>query len=151
MKLILYTLTIVTSLLFQTSYAVCTKGSYSMVPKSGEVKDLSTNLTWKRCLEGQSGSFCSGEPKKMSLTSSLELLKSNQGWRLPTHDELLTLVKADCANQSGLNSLYFPNQTNLKVWSSSRSDGSGYWTVNFPNGDDDIVNANQQNAVRLVK
>lgn len=129
-------------------YGACSKGAYSM--KNNEVRDTQTNLTWQRCLLGQSGSFCGGEPTLMTRAEAAVAATKQAGWRLPTHDELLTLVQTSCTGQ-GINSLYFPNQRDGKVWTSSKSDGSGYWTVQFPGGYDDIVNATQLNSVRLVK
>lgn len=132
------------------AHAACSKGAYVMANKSNEVLDTQTNLTWQRCLLGQTGSFCGGAPTLMTRAEAAVAATKQPGWRLPTHDELLTLVQPSCTGQ-GINSLYFPNQKEGKIWTSTKSDGSGYWTVQFPGGYDDIVNATQLNGVRLVK
>ena len=63
------------------------------------VTDQRTGLTWKRCLQGMTwdGAECqpSGEPWNSGEADRLaaeEAAKTGLGWRLPTRDELLTLV-----------------------------------------------------------
>jgi len=69
--------------------------------QDGTVTDLHTGLQWKRCSEGQTwnGSTCTGEPNKYTWKSATylpRLFADHSDWRLPTIEELNTLVY--CSN-----------------------------------------------------
>ncbi|MEI6745623.1 MAG: DUF1566 domain-containing protein [Methylococcaceae bacterium] len=126
------------------------------------VTDNKTNLMWKRCGEGQSGSACIGKTKNYTLEQAVDYVKNlNKGagiegytdWRLPTVMELKSLVEEQCVNPS-INLQVFPNSTPKAFWSSSPFAGiSGYvWYVNFNQGYDNYVNSNYGgNYIRLVR
>lgn len=67
----------------------------------GTVTDTATNLMWKQCSEGQSGDNCNSG--KLVEYNDDDLTRINLGinfagyidWRLPTNDELLTLMGCD--------------------------------------------------------
>jgi hypothetical protein len=67
------------------------------------VIDLEHNLEWRRCSLGQiwDGETCIGIVGRFSLdqaTAALDALnaESQQGWRMPSHSELASLVCIDC-------------------------------------------------------
>lgn len=116
------------------------------------VKDRSTNLMWRRCLEGTYGYNCSlGRPDAMRWREAMEL---GQGWRLPTRKELLTLVERRCKNPA-MNLDVFPEDNSYFLWSSNffntRRGGYYAWGVNFKDGEDYLDFQVASNYVRLVK
>lgn len=62
------------------------------VNNDGTVTDIQTNLTWQHCSVGQTliGETCAGKPASFKWNDAMQLAKD--GWRLPTVDELDTLV-----------------------------------------------------------
>jgi hypothetical protein len=139
--------------------------------KNGTVTHKSTGLTWQKCSVGQTwaGDTCSGEAMGMSWNDAMKLSNSFAGyndWRLPTKEELMTLVfcsdekyelDGSCKNGIGItpptiNSVFFPNTPSL-CWSSSPSAyGSSYaWLVNFYYGYSYFNYKNSSYFVRLVR
>ncbi|MCZ8155320.1 MAG: DUF1566 domain-containing protein [Leptospira sp.] len=114
--------------------------------------DQNTGLTWNSCLQGTSGATCSVGIYASTLTwslatsncSSLDLDNSGTGfaslknWRLPTPEELDTLVNFNLSNPSIYNA-NFPN-TNVGVgwhWTSldNPADSTNAWWIYFRNGE----------------
>jgi len=58
----------------------------------GIVEDIRTKLQWQRCSLGQTwnGATCAGEARKYTLDEAQRIAPA--GWRLPTKDELASLV-----------------------------------------------------------
>jgi len=73
-------------------------------------------------------------------------------WRLPTIDELRSIVNYGRHNPS-IDTGYFPNTPAYSFWSSSpHSNGSSYaWVVGFVDGDDYYDDRNYSYRVRLVR
>lgn len=63
------------------------------VLRNDEIYDTKTNLTWKRCTEGMrwNGTACVGEPIPMYAQQSFKYNSPNNGWRLPTKEELASI------------------------------------------------------------
>jgi uncharacterized protein (TIGR02145 family) len=137
----------------------------------GIVEDTRTKLQWQRCSRGQTwtGVSCTGKAQEYTWEQANKL--APDGWRLPTRDELASLVYCSSGkpafwpassggNQGRLcegDSLppairedAFPNTPSKWYWSSSLDDRSpdGAWIVNFYNGH---VNGNSKGFARYVR
>ena len=123
----------------------------------GAAMHWATGLVWKRCLEGQSGSQCTGglaESKTWNVWAETErqllpqsftgqdswgisagftqnLLQSG-AWRMAYKNELQTITD-NCGNNPKLNHVVFPNAPSSVVWSGSPVAGypDGAWYVFF--------------------
>ena len=131
----------------------------------GTVTDKKTNLMWKRCEEGSSGSDCmTGTAAEYNWREALELVNGHSfatysDWRLPNIKELRTIVAFD-RNNPALNSTAFPNlpeNTSHHVWSSTPTwlihDGfaNDSWFVKFNNGAAAAHDRINVHYVRLVR
>ncbi|MCW5211553.1 DUF1566 domain-containing protein [Desulfobulbus sp. TB] len=141
--------------------------------RDGTITDTETGLMWKRCSEGLSGPYCEqGKAKKYTWDDAIKRFKKVQyagyaDWRLPTIDELKTLVycsngikdKNDgrCNNDSErptINQQDFPNTKTLFYWSGSPYAyhySSSAWYVSFFSGHSDASGCGYNYAVRLVR
>ena len=148
------------------------KRQYEFVDnKNGTVTHKSTGLTWQKCSVGQTwtGETCSGEATKMTWNDAMELSNSFAGyndWRLPTKEELMTLVfcfygkhntNYSCKimtydTSPTINTTYFPTTLREKYWSSSHSyTGDDAWYVYFGSGYTSYYYKNENYFVRLVR
>ena len=137
---------------------------------SGLVTDRKTDLVWKRCSEGQNfkGNNCSKSAKKYSYYNALKLEDSR--WRLPTSDELMTLVICKSTNfkqtpkgngcPNGVQTpviemSVFPNSANGEYWTSSSlsilENSFNGNIVDFRDGWLGNDTRNTENFVRLIK
>jgi hypothetical protein len=95
---------------------------------NGTVLDTQTQLTWQQTMPptrygwAEAGQYC----KMLSLDGS--------GWRLPTINELQTLV--DDSKNPSLDTTAFPNSPSEYFWASSTvvDDATRAWTTFFTNG-----------------
>ncbi len=93
------------------------------------VFDHASGLRWQHAVQGN---YAASEfmAKWGKLISGLP----GTGWRLPTRDELLTLVDRQSAGPA-IDTSVFPNTPIGNFWSSSPSNsGFGTWCVSFDNG-----------------
>nr|WP_276569048.1 DUF1566 domain-containing protein [Thiocapsa imhoffii] len=147
-----------------------------MGPDGAIIEDLTTGLHWMRCSQGQrwNGVACVGAASKLTWE---EAMRQPQGlsfggyadWRVPTKDELLTLVYCSGGqpktwNATGnacrgdyesatIDQVAFPKTPDSWCWSSSPDAKYSYgaWRMNFGNG---RVNSNENGNrlyVRLVR
>jgi hypothetical protein len=117
--------------------------------KGGEVYDKNTNLSWLRCSQGQrwdEDSGCEGVAKIFMFGD--ENKDSTHKWRLPTLDELQTIVAERCKNPA-VNEEIFPNTVAGWYWTNTPTGAARRMLVNFSNGD--ITYGNPPAAVRLVR
>jgi|ERR1700679_202674 Protein of unknown function (DUF1566) len=116
-----------------------------------EAHDTVTNLTWQRCSVGQhwTRTGCVGVVRQMSWTEAMH--QGRNGWRLPTKDELLTLV-APAARDPAIDEQVFPDMEINKLWYWSGTEyGSSAWYVAFGSGSAHTAILIDTYAVRLVK
>ena len=126
-----------------------------------EATDTRTQLVWKRCSEGLvwlDRDGCRGEIRQSPLETAIEQArKAGDGWRLPTADELLTLVARDCG-EPAIDAEVFPD-----VPLDPGGEGSLYWTstpagmmdmtvtVDFRDGTYDMHSRGLHYFIRLVR
>ena len=118
-----------------------------------EVKDLVTNLTWKRCAQGQTwnsgAASCTGASS--TFTWSQALSEANSGWRLPNVKELLSLVEVSC-HSPAINETIFPDSDSEYFWTASPYvNNAQTWSVSFLDGNDQGFGKSEGLFVRLVK
>lgn len=130
-------------------------------PKDHIVIDLSKNIEWLRCSVGQrwTGDSCNGEALLMNhevIAQAIIIADEQLGpaWRLPSLDELYSLVCKKCPKGKKFDHQIFPNTDPRAYWTgekNSMSKGS-YWTVNFFTGHKfGRFYPEQEMAVRLVR
>lgn len=127
--------------------------------KNGTITDLQHNLMWKQCLEGQTGRNCYGEPLQMNWRTANHLTHPNNihrpnfanhnDWRLPTIDELASIVERRCNNPAS-NLEIFPRTHPAGLWSSNQSGGNA-WSIDFNRGQVFQVFKAGGKYVRLVR
>ncbi|WP_295403762.1 DUF1566 domain-containing protein [uncultured Thiocystis sp.] len=144
----------------------------------GTVTDVKTGLQWMRCSLGQEwrGGCCVGGAAKYTWDAARQAAESlnrqngyvgYRDWRLPTKDELLTLVycgKPQTWNDTGLpctgkykrptiDPVAFPNTPSSNVWSGSpyASSSSDAWYVAFGYGGVSYYFKDIAAYVRLVR
>ena len=114
-------------------------GDRYMVSADGqEVRDTTTQLTWRRCAEGQrfDGKACAGKPTRLSYGAAKKVAGSaGAGWRVPTREELVGLVDKK-AKKPKIDAQAFPKTPNLSFWASRQGsdDDLGAWLVSFASG-----------------
>lgn len=128
----------------------------------GTVTDTRTGLMWKQCAEGQlEPDGEQGQLQEMNWYAAVALPKQLQhqpgfagynDWRLPTKDELASLVMKERANPCVCTEA-FPNCQSLRFWTSSFYVGgsSGAWYIYFDNGYVGYGSRGNNYAVRLVR
>jgi len=126
---------------------------------NGTVTDKKTNLMWKKCSEGQSGSNCgTGTATTYNWQAALQHANTHtfvgkSDWRLPNIKELKSLVAFNCHNPS-INLSVFPKTPAGYFWSASPNASfpvSTAWLLNFGNGDSNIYTLDISSRVRLVR
>lgn len=144
---------------------------YRFVGKDqGIVEDIRTKLQWQRCSLGQTwtGATCSGEAKRYEWDKAMRIAPA--GWRLPTKDELASLVYCSSGepaywkkpgyggcqyaySEPTIWSAAFPNTPVSWFWSSSpNASGAGSaWYVNFGYGYVSDYGKGDARYVRLVR
>ena len=118
----------------------------------GIVEDIRTKLQWQRCSLGQTwtGATCAGEATQYDWDEARRI--APKGWRLPTKDELATLIycssgkpaywqpkEGGCEGAYGPPTIWpaaFPNTPQSWFWSSSPYAGyaGSAWGVSFGSG-----------------
>jgi len=135
------------------------------------VRDAVTGLEWQRCSLGQrwDGRTCTGEAKVYERDEARHAANDIDGWRLPTIDELRTLIHCSSGHPARFHdgdgpcqgefqrptivNKAFPNTPSLSFWSGSpRAPNPDYaWVLNFSRGYAGGHFRTGRNPVRLVR
>ena len=137
--------------------------------KDGTVTDEINRLVWEKCSYGQMwiNESCIGDATQMTWNDAKNLSFSIENARLPTKDELKTLVfcvdgkydnEGDCinsevaTNRPTIDKEYFPNTPSDDYWSStpSATNYNSAWSVDFFSGHSSDESTDYKNYVRLV-
>ncbi len=130
---------------------------YVVDADKGTVLDQQTGLTWKRCIEGQSGADCgTGSPVGFNWGEALRQAEASTfagytDWRMPDFKELNSLVEVAC-HDPAINATVFPNDPSGFVWASSPVTvwQDWAWDVSFTDGQGDWTNRQYGLMVRFV-
>jgi len=148
---------------------------YQVNSEDGTVVDVVKKLQWMRCTEGQTwdGKTCTGKGIRVNWkevqSRALKSFAGHSDWRLPTAEELKTLVfcssgkpklwndtGGDCDKSSQAPTIprdVFPNTINGFYWTSSSfavfSDER--WLVSFESGGADGYSSGSEAAIRYVR
>jgi hypothetical protein len=124
------------------------------------VIDLEHNLEWRRCSLGQTwdGEACMGAVGRFSLDQAMAALEalnveSQQGWRMPSHAELASLVCSSC-DIPKIDARAFPDTSPEPYWSSDKNffDKRKNWSVSFYTGHSfNRFSSEKELAVRPVR
>ena len=144
--------------------ADCSFKSSTLIPQESEVIDKKTGLIWSRCSLGQAwkkGQGCTGEVRLMRLKEAEEFASSSShGWRIPTIDELISLVdercKAPVINNAFFGKLHNNGEGAHYLSSSVYLEGDEilptlFYTIDFMNGEVDAHTKSYVGAIRLVR
>jgi len=125
------------------------------------ITDKKNKNTWLRCPVGMSwdGSSCTGISLKYTWSEAVvEVEELNQkklagrnDWRLPTVDELATVVEKRCFKPA-IDLKAFPYSPESGFWTDTAVDGvqPRAWVVHFLNGNPYVANKNQTWRLRLI-
>jgi hypothetical protein len=145
----------------------CDAGKPEVTPTSrfrideaaGTVFDTKTNLTWKRCAEGQvyQSGRCEGRAGEWPWDSGVAKFGiDGSGWRLPNLDELNSIVETRC-RKPAINLALFPDTpTDLSFdwfWSSSPAfqPSPNAWFISFASGMELVGAKKTSSFLRLVR
>ncbi|MCB1599113.1 MAG: DUF1566 domain-containing protein [Lysobacterales bacterium] len=142
----------------------CSSGAPFVAPASrytdngnGTVTDTQTGLMWKQCSEGQTAPTCSGTQSLLRWDEGQAAAADSEfadfdDWRVPTVDELESLVETAC-QEPAINESVFANTYSGGYWtSSSHPMGNKYfWYVDFRLGKRDFNGKSSNYGLRLVR
>lgn len=129
----------------------------------GVVTDTQTGLTWMRCPIGMkwTNNNCTNKADRTGWSmSTVAISELNDGkgyanyndWRLPTLQELNSLVEKNCF-EPAINSEIFPNTPHTGFWTSTEESNysHGAWLVYFRHGSQYMGNKEFEWALRAVR
>ena len=127
----------------------------------GIVTDTITGLQWQRCIVGleynDNVGRCLGMPRRYTFSGASthaerESDRTGIGWRVPSKDELESLVIRTC-NQPALDTVAFPNTPISSFWSNTPSPNveDFAWSVYFGSGESNYMLTNDRLYLRLVR
>lgn len=119
--------------------------------RGDEVADKLTGLTWQRCGVGQhwaDATGCAGAPVKANWSDATRM--ADGVWRLPSKDELLTLISPTCQGPRADTSV-FPVAGGAIYWTSTDMNPAYAWYVSLSDGSAFAFSRDMAFAVRLVR
>lgn len=159
MKLLILFFLATTSVMAECSFKTTT-----LIAKEGEVVDKKSGLIWRRCSLGQEwhkGKGCVGEIEFITRKEANERAHIlGNGWRVPSIDELLTLVDERCTspviNSTLFGKLHDTGEGANYLSTSIYLEGDEvmptlFHTLNFIDGSVDAHTKGYMGAVRLVR
>lgn len=108
-----------------------------------EVTDSTTKLAWRRCAQGLrwDGKACSGKLMTFKYSQAKDAAADaakadSKPWRIPTKDELVTLVDKTAKKKPRIDVTVFPQTPAQPFWAMrpGSDDDLNAWLVNFANG-----------------
>ncbi|MGZ5892000.1 MAG: Lcl C-terminal domain-containing protein [Caldimonas sp.] len=124
------------------AFSVQAQGRFTVSADGQLVTDSTSGLVWRRCAEGMkwNGSICAGKPLKYSFAGAKAAASAaaadGKGWRVPTKEELLSLVDLKAKKKPKIDLTTFPNTPSLSFWATraGSDDNLNAWLINFANG-----------------
>ena len=112
---------------------------YAVSADGQEVTDTTTHLVWRRCVEGASwdGHTCQGKATRFTFADAKKAAAAaGHGWRVPTKDELTSLVVTPAKRGPHIDLGAFPAAPATSTWASRPGfdDNLNAWLVNFSSG-----------------
>ena len=113
-----------------------------LIEKDHLVLDLKHNIYWLRCSVGQTwdNNSCTGKAIKLTMDQVNQAIsKADEqlggNWRLPTREELESIVCLECG-KTKINNKIFPGTPYEPFWTGEKNSWSKqfYWSVNFFTG-----------------
>jgi hypothetical protein len=106
-----------------------------------EVQDSTTKLVWRRCAEGLSGPSCTGKPARFKYAAAKAgaqrvALSDGKAWRIPTKDELVSLLDKTVKRKPLIDAQAFPKTPKALFWATrpGTDDNLNAWLVSFASG-----------------
>ncbi len=128
---------------------------YARSTDGEEVTDNNTGLVWRRCSEGQTwnGITCTGSASLYDYEQALALAQTQTGWRLPTKEELSSIVDHSRSNPAIDHAVFPGTAVEGGYWSSSPYAGyaGSAWVVLFSYGSVGSGYRGDSGYVRLVR
>jgi hypothetical protein len=124
------------------------------VIRGAEVYDSQTKLTWSRCSVGQEwkDAHCTGAINNFSFEAAQK--QAGGGWRIPTKEELVTLIDTGRKNFPAVDTAAFPDMDpgHRWYWTSTPNGNTIAWYIDFTDGyTSGFIDEANIFAVRLVK
>ena len=144
------------------AHAACVDGDGSgFLLQGDEATDRTHGLTWKRCAVGmqwdREAGHCSGEVLGLGLNEALDhARKEGDGWRVPTGQELETLLLDTCEGPK-IDGVAFPDVSasdfgeGAKFWTSTEAIPDMFYFFDLANGYADMHSRGYHLSVLLVK
>jgi len=119
------------------------QGRFTISADGLEVSDSASGLIWQRCAEGMrwNGTTCAGKPTRLTFAGAKKAASEAasagaKAWRVPTKEELLSLVDVKARRKPRIDGEAFPRTPSLSFWAvrAGSNDNLNAWLVNFANG-----------------
>ena len=146
----------ITALYFLAATSALAQGNFTLLSGNNEVFDSNTGLIWKRCSEGQAWDVslnnCEGIAGTYLYGVALQNAKTEKTtakkWRVPSVKELLSITDTTQSNPT-IDSVFFPNTTKGRYWTSTTYGGGNVVVVDFISAG--IGGGSGRLSVRLVR
>jgi hypothetical protein len=143
---------------FGNTLAIGTRVNDFLNNQDGTITHIKTGLTWQRCAVGQTwmDGYCDGFAKTFTQKNAITLtsnLGGNTDWRLPTFEELRTIVDYPVKNPA-INKDIFPDAPSGNFWSATSymgGDKTKAFYVSFSDGYGFYESQDKSYQARLVR